>query len=41
MILEVVILDVKETLADEYQEWKSLLNHFDEPFPVVEHYEDL
>ena len=27
--------------SDEYQEWKSLLHHFYEPFPVVEHYEDL
>jgi len=26
---------------DEYQEWKSLLHHFYEPFPVVEHYEGL
>ena len=24
--------------SDEYQEWKSLLHHFYEPFPVVEHY---
>ncbi len=23
----------------EYQEWKRLLHHFYEPFPVVEHYE--
>ena len=22
----------------EYQEWKKLLHHFYEPFPVVEHY---
>ncbi|WP_299433326.1 antibiotic biosynthesis monooxygenase [uncultured Aquimarina sp.] len=22
----------------EYQEWKELLHHFYEPFPVVEHY---
>ncbi|WP_054958560.1 antibiotic biosynthesis monooxygenase family protein [Paenibacillus dakarensis] len=22
----------------EYQEWKSLLHHFYEPFPTVEHY---
>jgi len=22
----------------EYQEWKSLLHHFYEPFPIVEHY---
>jgi len=24
--------------SDEYQEWKRLLHHFYEPFPVVEHY---
>ncbi|MCH3881800.1 MULTISPECIES: antibiotic biosynthesis monooxygenase family protein [Tenacibaculum] len=24
--------------SDEYQEWKSLLHHFYEPFPTVEHY---
>lgn len=23
----------------EYQEWKILLHHFYDPFPVVEHYE--
>lgn len=23
----------------EYQEWKSLLHHFYDPFPVVEHYQ--
>lgn len=23
----------------EYQEWRSLLHHFYEPFPTVEHYE--
>jgi len=23
----------------EYQEWKALLHHFYDPFPVVEHYE--
>jgi heme-degrading monooxygenase HmoA len=23
----------------EYQEWKSLLHHFYDPFPIVEHYE--
>ena len=37
-----------ETLTDhtegfrsspEYQQWKKLLHHFYEPFPVVEHYE--
>ena len=22
----------------EYQEWKSLLHHFYDPFPIVEHY---
>ena len=25
--------------SDEYQEWKSLLHHFYDPFPTVEHYE--
>jgi heme-degrading monooxygenase HmoA len=24
----------------QYQEWKSLLHHFYDPFPVVEHYEE-
>lgn len=24
--------------SDEYQEWKTLLHHFYEPFPVVEHF---
>lgn len=24
--------------SSEYQEWKSLLHHFYDPFPVVEHY---
>ena len=24
-----------------YQDWKKLLHHFYEPFPVVEHYEDV
>jgi heme-degrading monooxygenase HmoA len=24
--------------SNEYQEWKALLHHFYEPFPVVEHY---
>lgn len=37
-----------QTLADhttgfrqspEYQEWKSLLHHFYDPFPTVEHYQ--
>lgn len=25
----------------EYQEWKRLLHHFYDPFPTVEHYEEL
>jgi len=25
--------------SNEYQEWKSLLHHFYDPFPTVEHYE--
>jgi heme-degrading monooxygenase HmoA len=25
----------------EYQEWKRLLHHFYDPFPVVEHYREL
>ena len=24
--------------SDEYQKWKSLLHHFYDPFPTVEHY---
>ncbi len=24
--------------SEQYQEWKALLHHFYEPFPVVEHY---
>ncbi len=24
--------------SEKYQEWKALLHHFYEPFPVVEHY---
>lgn len=24
--------------SEEYQDWKKLLHHFYEPFPVVEHY---
>ncbi|HZX59099.1 MAG TPA: antibiotic biosynthesis monooxygenase [Mucilaginibacter sp.] len=27
--------------SDEYREWKSLLHHFYDPFPTVEHYEDV
>ncbi|MCC5607757.1 antibiotic biosynthesis monooxygenase [Nostoc sp. CHAB 5834] len=25
----------------EYQEWKELLHHFYEPFPTVEHFEEI
>lgn len=25
----------------EYQEWKRLLHHFYEPFPIVEHFEEV
>jgi heme-degrading monooxygenase HmoA len=25
--------------SEEYKEWKSLLHHFYDPFPTVEHYE--
>ncbi|MBX9788016.1 MAG: antibiotic biosynthesis monooxygenase [Pirellulales bacterium] len=25
----------------EYQEWKALLHHFYDPFPTVEHYEEV
>ena len=25
--------------SPEYQEWRSLLHHFYEPFPIVEHYD--
>ncbi|AUC24036.1 MULTISPECIES: antibiotic biosynthesis monooxygenase [Polaribacter] len=24
--------------SDEYEQWKELLHHFYEPFPIVEHY---
>jgi heme-degrading monooxygenase HmoA len=27
--------------SKEYQEWKGLLHHFYDPFPTVEHYEDI
>ena len=27
--------------SSQYQEWKALLHHFYEPFPVVEHYQSL
>lgn len=25
----------------EYQEWKTLLHHFYQPFPIVEHFEEV
>ena len=25
--------------SDEYQQWKALLHHFYDPFPIVEHYQ--
>ena len=25
--------------SDQYQEWKKLLHHFYDPFPIVEHFE--
>ncbi len=25
--------------SEQYQEWRTLLHHFYDPFPVVEHYE--
>ena len=27
--------------SPEYQQWKKLLHHFYEPFPVVEHFEKI
>lgn len=27
--------------SQEYQRWKQLLHHFYDPFPVVEHYENV
>lgn len=27
--------------SKEYQQWKSLLHHFYDPFPTVEHYREL
>ncbi len=26
--------------SDRYQDWRKLLHHFYDPFPVVEHYQD-
>ena len=28
-------------LSPEYEEWKALLHHFYEPFPVVEHFAEV
>jgi heme-degrading monooxygenase HmoA len=27
--------------SPEYQQWRSLLHHFYDPFPIVEHYESI
>jgi len=27
--------------SDEYQQWRALLHHFYDPFPVVEHYQEV
>jgi heme-degrading monooxygenase HmoA len=27
--------------SEQYQEWKQLLHHFYEPFPIVEHYKKI
>ena len=27
--------------SEQYQEWRSLLHHFYDPFPEVEHYEEI
>jgi hypothetical protein len=27
--------------SPQYQKWRSLLHHFYEPFPTVEHYESV
>ncbi|MBK0378171.1 antibiotic biosynthesis monooxygenase family protein [Mucilaginibacter segetis] len=27
--------------SEDYQEWKKLLHHFYDPFPTVEHYENI
>ena len=27
--------------SNGYQDWKKLLHHFYEPFPIVEHYDDI
>ena len=28
-------------MSEQYQEWRSLLHHFYDPFPKVQHYESL
>ena len=30
--------EIRFRKSDEYQEWKKLLHHFYNPFPIVEHY---
>ena len=37
--LENHTVDFRE--SNQYQEWKSLLHHFYEPFPEVEHYQSV
>jgi heme-degrading monooxygenase HmoA len=37
--LEAHTITFRESLA--YQEWKKLLHHHSEPFPVVEHFESI
>jgi hypothetical protein len=27
--------------SEEYQEWKKLLHHYYDPFPIVEHYSNI
>jgi len=27
--------------SSEYQQWKKLLHHFYDPFPIVEHFEEI
>jgi len=27
--------------SDQYQEWKRMLHHFYDPFPIVEHFEEV
>lgn len=27
--------------SSQYQQWKSLLHHFYDPFPIVQHYQDI